>query len=178
MKLSSLSRGPEAATIALLLPLAAIDRRLQATGGPGIIPFELAGPGGTEAILDRWGEEGRRWAIASLLLDFPFLVAYTRANLAIVERLGRRADYADDRILASLARPVGLLHIVAGASDAVENAALLAVVARRGDPVRAALARRAARTKFAALGAGWAYAAAVMGASRRRARRPRAQRLG
>jgi hypothetical protein len=127
---------------------------------PSSIPFELAGPGGSEAILERWGEGGRRWAVASLLLDFPFLVAYTALNLSIVERIRRRAVARDRRVLAVLARPVAVVAIGAGASDAVENAALLAVVARRGDRARAALARRAAQAKFAGLGALWTYVAA------------------
>jgi hypothetical protein len=50
--------APTAATVGLFVPLAAIDRRLQATGGPGIIPFELAGAIGSDAILARWGEAG------------------------------------------------------------------------------------------------------------------------
>ena len=164
------SRGPAApaaATVGLFVPLAAIDRRLQATGGPGIIPFELAGSTGSDVILARWGEAGRPWAIASLVLDFPFLAAYTTLNLVLIERLRERAVTRGDRFLASLARPVAALQIVAGASDAIENASLLVVVARRGDPDRAALARRAAVTKFAALGIGWAYAATVWRGSSR-----------
>lgn len=153
--------APAAATVGLLVPLAAIDRRLQATGGPGIIPFELAGFARSDAILERWGDAGRPWAIASLVLDFPFLAAYTTLNLVLVERLRQRAVTRGDRFLELLARPVAALQIVAGVSDAIENAALLVVVARRGDPGRAALARRAALTKFAALGVGWAYAASV-----------------
>jgi hypothetical protein len=153
--------APAAATIGLLVPLAAIDLRLQATGGPGIIPFELAGPAHSDAILARWGEDGRRWAIASLVLDFPFLVAYTALNLVLLERLSQRAVARGDRVLAALARPVAALQIIAGACDAIENAALLVVVTRRGDHNRAALARRAARTKFASLSIGWVYAAAV-----------------
>jgi len=153
---------PTAATVGLFVPLAAIDRHLQATGGPGIIPFELAGSVGSDAILARWGEAGRPWAIASLVLDFPFLAAYTTLNLIVVERLRQRAASHGHRLLALLARPVAALQIVAGASDAIENAALFVVVARRGDPDRAALARRAARTKVAALGVGWAYAATLL----------------
>lgn len=145
----------------LLIPLIAIDGRLQATGGPGIIPFELAGATGSDAILKRWGETGRRWAIASLLLDFPFLLAYTTLNLVLVERLRNRSARRGDRILSLLARPVAGLQLLAGMSDAIENTALLVVVARGGDQAAAGLARHAARTKFAALGAGWVYAAAV-----------------
>src|SRR5690242_14102660 len=102
------SRGPAApaaATVGLLVPLAAIDRRLQATGGPGIIPFELAGSAGSDAILTRWGEAGRPWAVGSLVLDFPFLAAYTTLNLVLVERLRQHAVARGDRLLALLAWP-------------------------------------------------------------------------
>jgi len=79
--------APAVATAALFVPLAQLDRRMQATGGPGIIAFELAGRERSQPILDRWGDEGRRAAFASLVLDFPFLVAYTLLN----SRLSARA---------------------------------------------------------------------------------------
>ena len=90
--------GPAAASAALLASLAMLDRRMQATGGPGIIPFELAGPERSPEILRVWGREGRRAARASLLLDFPFLVAYTTLNV----RLRASASEA-----AGEPRPVG-----------------------------------------------------------------------
>ena len=42
---------PAGTTAGLLVPLAILDRRMQATGGPGIIPFELAGPPRSKRIL-------------------------------------------------------------------------------------------------------------------------------
>lgn len=78
--------GPAAATVGLLLPLAVLDRRMQVTGGTGIIPFELAGPERSTEIVRVWGAEGRRGARASLLLDFPFLVAYRPLNVRLTGR--------------------------------------------------------------------------------------------
>lgn len=57
-----------AANAAVMLLL---ERRMHRTGGPGIIPFELAGSGAAaEAIMEQWGDEGRRAARWSLILDF------------------------------------------------------------------------------------------------------------
>ena len=127
-----------AATAALFVPLAVLDRRMQRAGGPGIIGFEVAGtPERARAITDAWGEEGRAAARASLVLDFPFLIAYTGVNVAL----------APGRALAAVA-------VVAGACDAVENAALLGVLAGR-DGRLPAVARAFALAKFALLGIGW-----------------------
>jgi hypothetical protein len=92
---------------------------MHVTGGPGIIPFELAGPARSSEILRRWGADGRRAARAAV-------------------------------------------QIVAGACNAVENAALLGGVARGGDARLASIAQVAARTKFAGLLAGWLYGAAAL----------------
>jgi hypothetical protein len=45
------------------------------------IPFEVAGPKRGAEILRAWGVEGQRAPRASLLLDFPFLVAYSVLNV-------------------------------------------------------------------------------------------------
>jgi hypothetical protein len=133
------------------VPLATLDRRMRATGGPGIIPFELAGPRRSREILRSWGPEGQRAARASLILDFPFLVAYTTLNV----RLTNRAR--DAGALPRLGVTVAAAQIAAGACDAVENTALLGVVARGGDAKLASIARRSARAKFAGLALGCAY---------------------
>lgn len=137
------------------MPLAILDRRMQATGGTGIIPFELAGPERSARILRKWGAEGRRAASASLILDFPFLVAYTTLNV----RIARGIEGGPFR---RFGRAVAAIQIAAGACDAVENAALLGVVARQGDPRLASIARTAARAKFAGLATGWLYGAAAL----------------
>jgi len=59
--------------------------------------------------------------------------------------------------LARLVPAVAAVQGLAGARDAVESTALLLVVGRRADAERSVLARRAARTKFFALGVGWLY---------------------
>lgn len=160
-KHSSLA-GPAAATVGLLVPLAALDRRMQRTGGPGIIPFEVAGADGAGAILSRWGEAGQRAARASLVLDFPFLVAYTVLGVRLTARAGDVLGTHGPRALASLAPAVQVTQVAAAACDAIENSALLGVVIRGGDDRMSTVAATAARAKFAGLAAGWLYGAVAL----------------
>src|SRR5947207_2244827 len=104
--------GLLAATLALLVFFVLFDRCMQRTGGPGIIPFELAGPEGSPKIMQRWGSDGRRAARASLVLDFPFLVAYTTLNVRLTARAG-----------GALAPFVTAAQVAAGVCDVVENSA-------------------------------------------------------
>ena len=154
--------GPLAATVGLLLPLAALDRRMQRGGGPGIIAFELAGPEGGPAILARWGDDGQRAARASLVLDFPFLCAYTTLGVRLTARAGDVFARSGPRVLAALAPAVQAVQVAAGACDAIENSALLGVVGRGGDARLSTVAATAARTKFAGLIAGWVYGALAL----------------
>jgi hypothetical protein len=143
---------------------------MQATGGTGIIAFELAGPDRSTEILRSWGAEGRRAARASLLLDFPYLVAYTVLNVRLTGRAGEALEAQGADSFRRLAPVVAAIQVAAGTCDAVENAALLGVVARGGDSRLACVARTAARAKFAGLIVGWLFEAAAVGG---RARRPR-----
>jgi hypothetical protein len=159
--------GSGTATIGLLAPLVVLDRRMVRSGGPGIIPFELAGPRRSAEIIRAWGPEGKRAARASLLLDFPFLVAYTVLNVELTRRAGRVFAAQRQKRLESAARLVAGVQIVAGGCDAVENTALLGVVSRGGDERLASVARVAAGAKFAGLIVGWIYGAAARIARRR-----------
>jgi hypothetical protein len=153
--------GAGTATIGLLVPLAVLDRRMVRSGGPGIIPFELAGARRSTEIIRAWGPEGTRAARASLLLDFPFLVAYTMLNVALTRRAGHVFAAQRQQRLARAARFVTGLQIVAGGCDAVENSALIGVLARGGDERLASVARAAASAKFAALIIGGIYGVAA-----------------
>ena len=148
-----------AAQTVLFLPLAALDRRMMRTGGPGIIPFELAGT--TEhsrKILDTWGEEGRSAARRSLLLDYPFLVAYSGFNLACSAAASDALRSNGASALARAGRSVGAMQVAAGACDAAENTALLGVLAGHDERLPG-MARAFASAKFALLAVGWSYAA-------------------
>ena len=148
-----------AANVALFVPLLALERRMKRAGGPGIIPFELAGsPERSRAIMERWGEHGRAAARTSLLLDYPYLVSYTGLQVAGVSAAGDALRRAGAKGLAGAAPALAAGQVVAGACDAVENTALLGVLAGRDERLPA-VARAFASAKFALLGAGWLYGA-------------------
>lgn len=140
---------------------------MKRTGGPGIIPFELAGtPQRANRIMDAWGTEGRRAARLSLALDFPFLVAYSglHANVcALASEVLRERGWQRAADLGALARTS---QIAAGACDAAENAALLGVLGGRGNALPR-VAQSFAAAKFALLAVGAAYAAAGLAANGR-----------
>ncbi len=157
------------AQLALLVPLAALERRMKRAGGPGIIPFELAGtPERSRRIMDRWGAQGRSAAQLSLVLDYPFLVAYTGFNLAGTAATTAALRDRGASALAGAGRAVAVGQIAAGACDAVENTALLGVLAGVDERLPA-VARAFARAKFALLTVGCLYAA--LGAAVRFTRR-------
>jgi hypothetical protein len=129
------------------------------TGGPGIIPFELAGTAElSRRIMDKWGPDGRSAARASLLLDYPFLVSYSGLQLAVRSAASDALHRRDAKVLAGAGRIIGGLQLAAGASDAAENTALLGILSGRMGRLPA-LARAFARAKFALLTVGWLYGA-------------------
>lgn len=143
------------AQVALLAPLVALERRMQRTGGPGIIPFELAGtPASSRQIMDQWGSPGRSAARRSLLLDFPFLVAYSGFNFACCHAASDALRRRPATAVADAGRLVAISQVAAGACDAAENTALLGILNGRNGrlPARArafASEVRAARGRLA-----------------------------
>ena len=138
------------ATLVLLAVLAVLDDRIQRTGGPGIVGFELAGERArANEILADWGRSGREAARLSLWLDFPYLVAYGAFwSLAVAAT----RDWAASRRSARLARLGGFLvafPLAAAALDAVENVGLLVVLGGGGGSFAPALATVCALAKFA-----------------------------
>jgi hypothetical protein len=130
---------------------------MRRTGGPGIIPFELAGtPERAERIMQRWESSGQAAARRSLVLDYPFLVAYASLQALACNAASDTLRRRDRKLLAAAGAPVAWGQLAAGGFDAIENAALLGVIAG-GDARLPALARACATAKFALLGAGWSY---------------------
>jgi hypothetical protein len=148
------------ATLALWAFLVYQDEQIKDSGGPGIVPFELAGSSDrAEEILAEWGEDGQDAARVSLIVDYPYLVAYS-IFLAVActvgsERLARRGF---DR-LARAGPAIGWGAVAAGALDAIEDAALLQVVDDHTE-VFPAIALVAAIGKFALAAAALLYAIA------------------
>jgi hypothetical protein len=155
-----------AAALVLWAFLVYQDERIKDSGGPGIVPFEVAGSSErAEEILAEWGEDGRDAARVSLIVDYPYLVAYSifLATACTIgsERLARRG-------FARLARAgpaIGWGAVVAGALDAIEDAALLQVVDGHTD-VFPAIALVAAIGKFALAALALAYAIAGLALGR------------
>ena len=83
-----------AATVAFVvytLVMLLLERRMRATGGPGIIPFELAGSAiRAEDIMTRWGSDGQRAARLSLRLDFGYMATYGTFTALLVDGVRRR----------------------------------------------------------------------------------------
>jgi hypothetical protein len=120
-----------------------LERRMRQTGGPGIIPFELAGSASrAEAIMTRWGSDGQRAARLSLWLDFGYMATYGTFTALLVDRARRRRNHP-----AALPAMV----IVAVAADASEGVSLLKVLNRTRVANHSRRARIAALIKFTVL---------------------------
>ena len=129
-----------------------LERRMRATGGPGIIPFELAGSGfRVEQIMAQWGRDGERAARTSMWLDFGYMTTYGALAALLVERARRRRGHP--RALTSAVA-------VAVAGDAIEGVSLLKVLDRERVDFHARRARVAALVKFAALAGTLGYVVA------------------
>ncbi len=148
-----------AATIAQLGLFSALERRMKQAGGPGIIPFELAGtPERSQRIMAAWGSDGRAAARRSLLLDYLFPPTYGSLQALACMRAGDSLAGNGHPMLSGLAGPLAWSQLGAAAFDYVENSALLAILAGRNGALPA-LARRAALAKFVLIYSGWGYIA-------------------
>jgi hypothetical protein len=128
-----------------------LDRRMCRSGGPGIIPFELAGNvTGAEQIMSRWGREGQRAARVSLWLDFGYMLTYGTLTALLLDQVRRLRGHP---------WVVPAVIIPAVAADAVEGVSLLKVLNRANVTANAGRARKAAMVKFTILGGALTYCA-------------------
>ncbi len=143
-----------AATVAFVVyttVMLMLERRMRQTGGPGIIPFELAGSASrAEDVMTRWGSEGQRAARVSLWLDFGYMATYGTLAALLVDRARRRRG--DPAALPTMV-------IIAVAADAVEGVALLKVLNRANVTIYSRRAQVAALIKFAVLATALGYVA-------------------
>jgi hypothetical protein len=137
--------------VVLFLAQAYVDNRLEATGGPGIVPYELSAYGrGAATILGEWGGHGRYLARISLLIDYGFIVAY--GAFWLLAGLATR-DFAREKGRAALVKAgrfAPYAGIVAACFDAGENAFLLITLGNGGESGTATAATACATVKFAA----------------------------
>lgn len=162
------------ATVLLLFAMSPADERMQDTGGPGIVPFELTGgQDRADEILAEWGNEGQDAARESLWIDFAFLLAY---GAFLTLALMATRDLARDRgwrRLAAIGGPVAWFGALVAAFDALENTCLLLTLGGAGAALPL-LATIFAACKFALLAIAIAYLLAGL-AMRLRSRGPAAR---
>jgi hypothetical protein len=156
------------ASVALLLAMSPAENRMQDTGGPGVIAFELTGgQGKADEILAEWGEEGQDAARESLWIDFGFLVAYgifLTLALAATRDLARRRGW---RRLAAIGAVVVSFGALGAGFDALENVCLLLTLDGAGAAFPL-LATIFASIKFLLIGVAIAYLIAGLGMRLRR----------
>jgi hypothetical protein len=118
--------GSGIATLVLLLAMSPAENRMQDSGGPGMVPFELTGgQDRADEILAEWGEGGQDAARESLWIDFGFLLAYgtfLTLALAAVRDLARARGW---RRLLAIGGVVASFGALGAAFDALENISLL-----------------------------------------------------
>jgi hypothetical protein len=128
----------------------------------GIVSFELAGSAAAAAaILDSWSPRAREEALFSLGLDYLFLVLYPLFLSLACARLAQARS-------GGAARAGGLLAwavLAAAPLDAVENAALVALLWQGPGEGAARLAWLCAAPKFALVALALAYAILGLGAA-------------
>ena len=151
------------------LPMARWERRMRATGGPGIVGLQLARDAtAAKEILDLWGREGRRAATEQTWADFVWMQTYGITGAVLVELARRRTTPTSG--WTRTARVVRWLPYAAVAFDAIEGFGQLRTLrsASVPDERTVAMTRTAATAKYALLGATalWAVAAATVGARR------------
>ena len=145
------------ATVVLLLAMSPADERMQDTGGPGIVPFELTGgQERADEILAEWGEEGQDAARESLWIDFGFLLAYGVFLTLALASVRDRARERGWRRLAAIGGVVVSFGALGAGFDALENICLLLTIDGAGAAFPL-LATIFAACKFALLAAAIAY---------------------
>ena len=145
------------ASLLLLLAMSPAEGRMEDTGGPGMVPFELTGgQERADEILTEWGEVGQDAARESLSIDFGFLLAY---GTFLTPALGATRDLArarNWRRLAAIGGVAVFFGAVGAGFDALENICLLLTLAGAGAAFPL-LATVFAACKFVLLAAAIAY---------------------
>lgn len=145
------------ASLLLLLAMAPADNRMQDTGGPGIITFEVTGGNErAEEILAEWGDEGQDAARESLWIDFGFLLAYGTFLTLALTATRDLAQQRSWRRLASLGRAAVWFGALSAGFDALENICLLLTIDGAGSAFPL-LATIFASCKFVLLAGAIAY---------------------
>lgn len=147
-----------ALALGLAVFLAGQDEKMRDTGGPGIVPFEVAfDRERAEEIKADWDSVGQDAARVSLIVDYLYLFAYG-AFLALAAVATR--ETAERRGWPRMARAGALAvpaAVAAAAFDAIENAWLLVSLETRAGELAPLAGGIFACLKFAALALAVAY---------------------
>jgi len=141
-----------------IVPFVVFERRLEHTGGPGILAFEFAATKARASqILAEWGPQGRHTARLSLIIDYAYMISYggffTLAGLATRD-LARTRDW---RRLAAAGMIVPFFATVAALFDATENVFLLLVLGGHGGEYGPLIATVCSSIKFTLITIAIAY---------------------
>jgi hypothetical protein len=119
--------------VVLLVQIVLAGKQMRASGGPGIVPFELA-ESDYEAnrLLRAWGPRGRAAARRSIGWGFGFIACYVVALGAAALYVGARADRFHYGWLETVEIVAAVLAAIAGLLDYIENVVLLSQL-RAGD---------------------------------------------
>jgi hypothetical protein len=124
----------------------------------GIVSYEFAGDVPTaERILESWDASARTAAGVNLGLDYLYLFAYS-ISIALGCTLVATAGMTGQHALSTVGAALAWLQFVAAGLDAVENYALLQMLAGDITSAYAAMAWWCAAIKFALVGLGLLYA--------------------
>ena len=129
--------------------------------GTGVIELELMRTTAkAEQVLSDYGTAGRSAARTSLWLDYPYLVAYALFLALACGAISQRARRLGRDRWAAVGVALAWAGLLAGLLDAVENAALLRVLAGHPDQPYPAVAYFCAVPKFVLSAAALLYAGA------------------
>lgn len=142
-------KGLILATIALFVVLLLVNEPLKTTAAPqGMVNFQMAATlEQSLAIITSWRQDGQRWAVMSLAIDFLFILVY------LVTLLRLTGYYLSDRPGVreqQIGRWVRALFVAAGISDVGENVLLLSNLSAPSDTLSLA-ATGCALMKFTGL---------------------------
>jgi hypothetical protein len=122
-----------AATLLLLLAMSPADGRMKDTGGPGIVPFEVAGSQSeADKIMAEWGDKGQDAAREQLWIDFGFLAAYGTFLTLAIASLRDRARRRGLRRLSAIGAFIAGFGAIGAGFDALENICLLLTLGGTG----------------------------------------------
>jgi len=146
------------ATAVVSITLALIGEALVTDAAPlGIVSFEFAGSGlVVERILSSWSPHARQQAMLSLGVDSLYLVLYPAFISLACVRVGLRLQ-SSTSVLHRMGFCLAWLVLLAAPLDAVENYALIRLVAEGPADFWAQLARVCAVPKFALVALGLVY---------------------